>query len=287
MTKTMPITPRWLASLTPARLEAVDRKNNVLRGYVVAQEGPFKSRGRGEFDKQGLEGIMALGNAKEKGVKSRFTHPNESNDGLGKFLGRGRDLRMGHAVDERTGKRVLAVRADLHFNPTALDTPPNGGKPLGIYVMELAESDPSAISSSIVLEPEEVFRKNKDGSLATDKEGNELPPLWYPKALHASDIVDTGDAVDGLLSAGVDVDGLPLAAIWRAEEMLASVFDGQPREVIEARLTAYLKRYLDGRFGEPVEEVIEAIVSTPKLDARRLKLEEMDLAVRKMGAKRG
>ena len=29
----------------------VDRENNVLRGYVVAQLGPFKD-GRGEFDVQ-------------------------------------------------------------------------------------------------------------------------------------------------------------------------------------------------------------------------------------------
>lgn len=279
MTKTMPVTPRWQKCLAPASLEAVDFKEKVLRGYVVAQEGPFKSHGRGEFDKAALEAIVALGNAKGKGLRSRFTHPNESNDGLGKFLGRARDLRMGHATDERTGRRVNAVRADLHFDPTALDTPPNGGKPLGLYVMELAESDPGAISSSIVVQADEEFRLKKDGSLETDKDGKELPPLWRPKVLHASDIVDVGDAVDGLLSAGVDIDGLPLAAIWKAEEMLGSVFDGQPRDVIKARLTAYLDRYLDSKFGE--EEVVEAILATPKLDARRLKLDQMALEVRK------
>jgi hypothetical protein len=279
---TMPIVPNWHKCLAPAKSESVDRKENVLRGYVVAQEGPFKSAGRGEFDRKSLDTLLSLGNAKPKGIKSRFTHPNESNDGLGKYLGRSRNFRMGHATDERTGKRVLAIRADLHFDPTAMDTPPQGGKPLGVYVLDLAESDPEAISSSIVVQADEEYRRKKDGTLETDAEGNPLPPLWRPTALHASDIVDTGDAVDGLLSAGVDVDGLPLGVIWRAEEMLGEVFANQPREVVEARLSAYLSRYLDAKYGVQELPGDPEVVATPKLDAKKIKLAEMALAVQKL-----
>lgn len=246
---TMKETPDWLRATITGKSVGVDREKKVLRGYVIAQEGPFKSDGRGEFDTQALMTLVKLGNAKEGGLKSRFTHPDMSNDGLGKFLGRAKNLYMDKATDERTGKRVNAIRGDLYFDKTALETPPQGGKPLGEYVMDLAESDPDALSSSIVVQADQEFRMTKEGKYETDEEGNELPPLWRPTALHASDIVDTGDAVDGLLS----IEGMPLAELWKGEKLLDSVFDGQDRGVVEARLNDYVGRYLDRKFGEQPE----------------------------------
>lgn len=266
--------PEWLRASIASEAIGVDRENNILRGYVIAQEGPFKSDGRGEFDKAALQAIERLGNSKSGGLKSRFTHPDMSNDGLGKFLGRARDLRMDKARDERTGKTVTAVRGDLHFDKTALDTPPEGGKPLGLYVMELAESDPGALSSSIVVVADQVAQLDKDGKQLKDSAGNDLPPLWIPKELHASDIVDTGDAVDGLLSANIDIERLPLSVLWKGSLLLDAVFLDQPRDVIEARLAAYVKRYLDRKFGEPPPRQ-----PTPKADARRLHLQEMALTI--------
>lgn len=272
-------TPNWLRASFQSSSIGVDRKANILRGYVVAQAGPFKSDGRGEFDRQSLETLVKLGNAKEAGLKSRFTHPDMSNDGLGKFLGRAKSLRMDHAIDARTGQKVAAVRADLHFDSTALDTPPSGGKALGIYVMDLVESDADALSSSIVVQAEEEFRRNKDGTLEKDADGNDLPPLWRPTVLHASDIVDTGDAVDGLLSANLDVDGLPLAALWKGEKLLDSVFGGQPREAIEARLNAYVQRYLGRKFGEALPQ---PKAETPLMDSREIRLREAQLKIDKL-----
>jgi hypothetical protein len=277
---TLKATPDWLRAGIAGRPIEVDRKNNVLRGYVIAQEGPFKSEGRGEFDKASLQTLLELMKAKPSGLKSRFTHPDMSNDGLGKFLGRARDPFMGTAIDGRTGKTVAALRGDLHFDKTSLDTPPEGGKPLGLYVMDLAESDPDALSSSIVVQADQEFRRNKDGTLATDADGNELPPLWRPTALHASDIVDTGDAVDGLLSTGFDVEQLPLSVLWKGERLLDAVFLDQPREVIEARLNAYVSRYLNRKFGEP-----EPAAPAPLLAQRRHRIQEMEVAMR--GLKRG
>jgi len=268
--------PNWLRASIKSSTIGVDREKNILRGYVIAQEGPFKSDGRGEFDREALEAIVSLGNAKSGGLKSRFTHPDMSNDGLGKFLGRARDLRMDRAKDERTGKTVDAVRGDLHFDKTALDTPPEGGKPLGLYVMDLAESDPGALSSSIVVVADQEYRREKDGTTMKDAGGEPLPPLWRPTALHASDIVDTGDAVDGLLSAKFDVEQLPLSVLWKGEQLLDAVFFDQPRDVVEARLNAYVARYLNRKFGEP-----PAPPATPKMDARRLRLQEMGIAVQK------
>ncbi len=198
--------PAWQACKAIGRPIGVDRKNNIIHGYVVAQEGPFKSNGRGEFDAKSLATIVALMNANQGGTKSRFTHPDMSNDGLGKFLGRVHNPTLSTAIDARTGKEVKAVRADLHFDKTALETPPSGGRPLGDYVMALAESDPGALSSSIVVKVDEEYRIEKDGTPTLGEDGNPLPPLWRPKDIRASDIVDTGDAVDSMLSAET-IDG--------------------------------------------------------------------------------
>lgn len=275
--KTMKAQPEWLRASIKSSAVGVDRENNILRGYVVAQAGPFKSDGRGEFDKQALQSIVSLGNAKSGGLKSRFTHPDMSNDGLGKFLGRGHDFRMDKAIDERTGKTVDAVRADLHFDKTSLDTPPEGGKPLGLYVMDLAESDPNAISSSIVVTADQEYRLEKDGTKQRGEDGNVLPPLWRPTALHASDIVDVGDAVDGLLSANLDIERLPLSVLWKGAQLLDAVFLDQPRDVIEARLKAYVERYLNRKFGEPTPAG-----PTPNIDARRIRMEEARIALAKL-----
>lgn len=269
--------PDWLRASVTSRAIGVDREKNILRGYVIAQEGPFKSDGRGAFDRKSLDALHALAKAKNGGLKSRFTHPDMSNDGLGKFLGRAHNPFMGTAIDARTGKTVAALRGDLHFDKTALDTPPEGGKPLGLYVMDLAESDPDALSSSIVVVADQEPQVGKDGKALTDEQGNELPPLWRPTALHASDIVDTGDAVDGLLSASIDVDHLPLSVLWKGERLLDAVFLDQPRDVIEARLNAYIARYLNRKFGEP-----EAPQAGPNLDKWRHRLESMAVTARRV-----
>ncbi len=227
-----------------ARPVGVDRKNNILLGYVVAQEGPFKSQGRGEFDSASLQMLLDLAAGQKQGVKSRFTHPTECNDGLGKYLGRSRNWYLGEAINA-LGVKVQAVRADLHFDKTALDTPPDGGKPLGLYVMDLAESDPDALSSSVVIRTKMELRLNPDGTKKKDDKGEDLPPLWRPYKLWATDVVDTGDAVDGLLSA----DGLPNAVLWKGAEMLNGMFEGLSRGELSQRLRGWLDRYLDERFG--------------------------------------
>lgn len=225
---------------------AVDRKANVLRGYVVAQLGPFKSDGRGEFDQHGLDQLLQLGQQATQGVKSRFSHPTECSDGLGKYLGRSRDFFMGETKNA-AGQTVAAVRADLHFDPTAMDTPPQGGKALGVYVMDLAESDPDALSSSAVIRVKKEYRRKPDGTMAVGDDGKELPPLWRPQKLWASDVVDTGDAVDGLLSA--DDSTLPNAHLWKGAEILDGMFDGLSRDEVKENTIGWLARYLELRFG--------------------------------------
>lgn len=229
-----------------ARPIGVDREQKIIRGMVVAQLGPFKSEGRGEFDAASLEQIRQAW--PKAGLRSRFAHPNESSDGLGKYLGRARDPFPSTVLLEVDGKpvEVPAVRADLHLDPTAFSTP-NGD--LGTYIMDLAANDPGALSSSLVLRKSEEWRITKEGTPQLGADGRQLPPLWRVEKLFATDVVDEGDAVDGILS--------PASPRWtrdylsQGEALLNDLFAGQSRATVKARLRAYLNRYLDRRFGDP------------------------------------
>jgi len=271
--------PEWLRASFSGRPDiGVNKDRTALLGYVVAQEGPFKSEGRGEFDLKSLQSLQALMNKKGSlGLKSRLGHPTLSSDGIGTFLGRAKNPRMDSVKVDRNGEKVLlhALRADLYFNPTALKPPPDGGTPLGEYVMELADSDPDALSSSIVVKAdkeEQLDAKTKRPLL--DASGNPLPPLWRPKELHASDIVDTGDAVDGLLSANLEAEGLPDETVRMASELLSKAFPGASRDVVKARVESWLSKYLSYRFGDEDEPETQPVVGTKLAVLReRLKLQ--------------
>lgn len=243
---------------------AVDRKAGVIRGVILAEEGIFKDR-RGEFDRESIRKAVKLAQEKSAGLKARFAHPNLSDDGLGKFLGRHKNVRSDTVMREhgkdKDGrplmKEKLVARGDLHLDPTALDEPPGGGKPLGVYVMDLAESDPDALGLSLVLQAEQSFRTDsKKRPLKDETTGEELPPLWMPTALHACDCVDDGDATHSFLSADL-LAGLPDALVRQGCEMLDAQFAGKPREFVESHLSAFVNRYLSHRFGEPEEEATE------------------------------
>ena len=224
----------------------VDREARVLRGYVVALHGPFKAKGRGEFDERSLSQIVHLMGANEAGTKARLSHPTLSSDGIGSFLGRAKSPRLSSATVQRGGQKVEipAVRADLHFDATAFETPRGN---LAKYVMDLAESDPEALSSSLVLRADREQRLDAKKQPLRDEKGERLPPLWRPTAIHATDIVDTGEAVDGLLSAG---GALPDSIVRLGAELIDEAFPDAPRDVVAARLNAWLAEYLSARYGD-------------------------------------
>lgn len=279
----LPAEPHWLRAESSGREVMVDREANALRGMVVAQEGNFKTPGRGAFNLKSLKIIKALMNKERIGLKSRFAHPTLSSDGVGKFLGRVKNPSLEVLRLRRNGEEVLvnAVRADLFFDKTALEEPPEGGgKPLGIYVMDLAESDPDAISTSLVLQADEEEQVDAKGRPILDTNGEPLAPVWYPTALHASDIVDTGDAVDGILSANLDAANLPDALLYQADKMLSEMFPDCPREVMEARVLSWFGRYLDWKFGTEKPEP----TPTPKLNGMRREVVELRTILAERGA---
>ena len=257
--KPMPVRPAMLrAGVTSGRPVGVDKDARVIRGYVTSQEGAFKSPGRGEFDRLSLKQIVAAHKAHPNGLRVRFQHPSVSDDGLGKYLGRSKNPWLD------TSGPVWRVRADLHFAAAASDAPAGD---LAGYVMRLAEEDPDALSSSLCVDGhDEEYRLNPDGTPVTDADGERLPPLWRIKSLCGSDVVDTGDAVDGLLShQNLSVDDLPDALQRRGWEMLDRLFAGQPADVIRSRVGDYLGRYLAARGIAPATTTEKVTVATEKV----------------------
>ena len=252
--ETKPASSEWLKVSSQGRPIGVDREKEIIHGFIVAQEGPFKSEGRGEFDKQALGTILDLIKASPNGLKSRLAHPDESNDGIGKLLGRAKDpwmdvLQVRESEGSLKTNPVACVRCEFHISPAAH----KASFDMAEWLMTAAESDPDAISSSLVLSTEKEYRIDAKGVPLTDADGQELPPLWRPTALHAVDVVDTGDAVDGLLSAGLTaeaLDTIPNGVVFAGAKMLDKQFAGKPRAFVEDRCQNFLRRYLDRRYRE-------------------------------------
>jgi hypothetical protein len=253
----IPAKPKWLRANVTGQTLGVDRERRAIMGYVVAQEGAFlEPDPRGEFDEKSLKQIIALMRKNSDGTKSRLGHPTLSDDGISKFTGRARNPRLDTVSVMQDGKQVelQAVRADLYLAESAFEANPNGN--IGEYILQRAEEDPNSFASSLVLDTEEEWRldnhkqrrKYEDGPNA----GRDMPPLWRPLAIHASDIVDSGAAVTNFLSADI-LAGLPDAIVRQGCELLDAQFAGQAREVVEARCSAFLNRYLAYRFPEAAE----------------------------------
>lgn len=200
----------------------IDREKGIIRGYSVARLGVTVDS-RCELDGTTLDSIVELGN--EAGsVKTRFGHPNMSDDGLGRHLGRSRNFRRDGDV----------VRADLHLAKSASKTPEGD---LAGYVLGLAEEDPDAFGASMVVKWREEYRRNADGTRQLDAQGKALPPLMRIDRLAACDVVGDPAVKQGFFSGLAD----PAEA---ATALLDRHFDGAAPEVIRARLDDFLTRYL-------------------------------------------
>jgi hypothetical protein len=190
----------------------IDRENGVIKGFSVVTKGVTKDS-RGEFDESALNAVVDLGNKTGLGVKSRFGHPNMSGTALGTFLGRVKDFRRAGDI----------VRADLHIDQTAFDTPDGD---LAGYVLNLAESDPAMFGASMVINWDEEEREELDA------DGKKLPPFIRVKKLLSVDVVDDPAANNGFFGD-----------VFFADSVLPS-----------AELTAFLDRFLNSP--EAVEKTI-------------------------------
>lgn len=245
----------------------VDFRKRVIYGRVVAELGEFKDK-RGVFNEKSLQEIVKLGNAAgKKGLRSRFKHPGMSDDGLGKFLGRDRNFRI-------DGNKV---RSDFYIAETAMKSPPEGGgTPFGEYVMELANTDPAALSSSLVLRYKPELQRDDAGNEMRGDDGDPLPPIWLPTELFAIDVVDTGAAVGDFLS--IEQCSENDQFVRRGTELMEQFFDMETidRATLDARLTAFKDRYLENKFGDlpemstDIKEQLQPVIDGQKQIAETL-----------------
>lgn len=208
----------------------VVRERRIIRGVSVIELGPLNEPDDRPWfaDETTLQQVLQLGRASTKGAKSRLTHPNMSNDGMGRQLGRFRNFRM--SDDSR---RVLA---DLHLASFAFR---GGDKSHGSLVLDMAAEDPGAFGVSLA----PVWDRDEMAKLET-AEGT--MPMRFKKLI-AIDIVDEPAATRG----GLFGDS-PLSigtAPHKATEALNTLFADATPDVIRGRVTGFLDSYLATRFG--------------------------------------
>jgi hypothetical protein len=132
---------RLSGATTATGAVAVDRKGGVyseglIRGASLVTKG--EALGHGVWlDDEFVDSVVAGVNGFSEGVKSRFTHPGLSADGLATHLGRAMQ-------SQRKGDQAVS---EIHFTATSHRTPDGD---LSSYVMDMAEESPHDVSISIV-----------------------------------------------------------------------------------------------------------------------------------------
>jgi hypothetical protein len=213
-----------------------DNSAGVIRQLSVVTRGEALGHGMW-LDKDFTGSVRDAINAAPNGVKSRFTHPGLSGDGLAHFLGR--------VNNARTARSGNIVKADLHFAETAHNTPDGN---LAAYVMDLAEADPSAFGTSIVFTPDydAEDEHRRDNPKSPDKDNKQNLPHVRLGRLRADDIVDEPAAnPDGVFTVGHtprDADKLLSYAFGLTDDPgeLATLFDVSPD-----RVRGFVTRWLE------------------------------------------
>lgn len=217
-----------------------DKSKGCVRGFAVMTKGFVKDMRGWEIDEKTLDQIVKCGKeAKKLGMKSRFGHPNMSSTALGTFLGRAKNFRRDGDI----------VRADLFLDKTAYTTPEGD---LATYVLDLAENDPDAFGTSVVLGDFDFeYRIEKDGTRQKDENGNVLPPLLRVKSLMAVDVVDDPAANNGMFNSLFN-ESVELSA--KASGFLDQLLSSP--EALD-KVIAFLERYRVNRGGEDLSTTSE------------------------------
>lgn len=202
----------------------VDREAHVLYG-VSAMQAVEALGHRLMVDRLTLEQFVDLANSKAHGLKSRFTHPGLSADGLGKHLGRIRNFRI-------EGDKALG---DLYLSETAAKSPHGD---LREYVESLADEDPEAFGLSVVVDGYGAWQLADGSEQEDDDTGKPRDAVGRYPALRVTEAY----AVDAVDEPAANRDGLFGAFSGTTSELAARVYgllDGTPgvEDQIEAFLT--------------------------------------------------
>jgi hypothetical protein len=222
----------------------VDREAGILYGVSVIERGPAIGHGW-DVDDVLLDQVIEHGNLAPRGVKTRYTHPDECHDGLGQETGRTRNFRR-----NASGERVLA---DLHLLQAAAKSPQGD---LRTWVLDMAEEDPGQIGISIAFKGDLTQRLDPNGEPIRDDRNVPAPPVMRLKVLKAADIVDTPAANRQGLFGRAELSA-------RATELLDTAFRARPglrgplaeRDFAELLSDPELQRLRAGRFAAGAYEI--------------------------------
>ena len=191
----------------------INEGSGVLQKVVVAQAGKVKSYFE-EIDGETLSQIVALGNAKENGVKARFGHPNMCSSAFGTYIGRFKNFQL-------DGQKVTG---DLHLDTVCKNAP--GGN-LYDYILTMAKKNPDMFGASMAFIPAEP-------ALGTGEF-----PLVRIEELLATDLVDDPAATNSLFA----VDSFSYQATQFLDEnpSIAEFLARNPDTIIEFLLKYYSK----------------------------------------------
>ena len=191
----------------------INEGSGVLQKVVVAQAGKVKSYFE-EIDGETLSQIVALGNAKENGVKARFGHPNMCSSAFGTYIGRFKNFQI-------DGDKVTG---DLHLDTVCKNAPAGN---LYDYILNMAKKNPDMFGASMAFIP------------AEPEVGTSEFPLVRIEELLATDLVDDPAATNSLFSR----DSFSFQATRFLDEnpAIASFLARNPDTIIEFMLKYYSK----------------------------------------------
>ncbi|MBX3444262.1 MAG: hypothetical protein KF774_17805 [Planctomyces sp.] len=289
-------------------LPAVERAGGdfgagLIRGVSVITRGAALGHG-GWIDGTFLDQVAFSANQRKLGIKSRFTHPGLSSDGMGTQLGRLKNA-------TRDGDQVFA---DLHFAKSSHQTPDGD---LADYVMSLAEETPEDFGLSIVFRSDRLAEQEfeaahqedyevEDGRgkketrsrfRSPDADNVENLPHYRLASLHAGDVVDSPAAnAGGLFSTG----GNAVAAEADALAAFCLGLDGAEKPATSAlsavhpdRLRAFAERFLKNHKLKLISEddemskTIETKPADPAADPRQEFAASLKRYTEKFGAELG
>ncbi len=260
------------ARTATANASEIDRDGGMY-GFGVINGASIITRGEALghdlwVDADFLSDVTAAGNAKNTGLKARFTHPGLSSDGLGTYLGKVHNLRT-------EGDRVIG---DLHFQESATKTPDGN---LAEYVMQLAEDAPEDFGISIVFDHDAAASElhtleNTQGGrfVSPDEDNRNNYPHARLQQLRAADVVDSPAAnPDGLFhreqQVAQDAERLFSFAFGLSDErptLQALSVDG---DRIRAAVSRFLSRHNLNLIqeGEPMADAVEQpeVPATPQV----------------------
>jgi hypothetical protein len=233
--------PRRLRALTDGRAESrVDREKAIIRGFRLISVGEAKGHGA-HIDEEFLLEVATAASGKR--LKTRYTHPGMSADGLGSFLGWTHNV--GVSADG------LSVVGDLHLSKASFDGPRGN---LGKYVLDLAESDPDAFGASIVFSPSDMYEFDGTSYFRLEK-------------LHGVDLVDEPAAEQTLFGSDETAEAQAFAMLDAAllgEDVDVPVHPERLRILFSQWAAARgvvlaINKNVEGTMADEVKELTETI----------------------------